>query len=120
MTGRIGTIPYHCVWISPSRPSMRGNEVSTRVARISNERAKDNGSEVLGLEIYPDHIQLCVSSPPKNSSAPLIQWFKGISTRRYTHRFKDTLHWTRSSYVGTAGTVTTGTIKQYSEAQSKT
>jgi len=113
-------INYHFVWIPKYRQSILSNEGRTRLEGIIHEIAQDKGIEVLGLEIQPDHIHLFVSSPPKNSPALLINWFKGISARMYNHRFKDKLHWTRSYYVGTAGTVTSETIKKYIEAQSKT
>ena len=84
------------------------------------EIAKDKGLEVCGLEIMPDHIHLFVSSPPQHSPSLLINWFKGISSRLYNFRFKDSrIQWTNAYYVGTAGTVSKETIQKYIEGQTK-
>ncbi len=84
------------------------------------EIAKENGLEISGLEIMPDHIHLFVSSPPQNSPSLLVNWFKGISARLYNHRFKDSrIKWTPAYYVGTAGTVTKETIEKYIKEQTK-
>lgn len=48
----------------------------------------------------------------------LVNWFKGISARIYNHRWgAPYIRWTNSYYVGTAGTVTSETIKRYIEEQ---
>ena len=84
------------------------------------EIAKEKGLEIKGMEIMPDHIHLFVSSPPQNSPSLLINWFKGISSRVYNHRFKDShIKWTNAYYVGTAGTVSKETIQKYIQEQTK-
>lgn len=82
------------------------------------EIAKEKGLEIAGMEVMPDHIHLFVSSPPQNSPSLLINWFKGISSRVYNHRFKDShIQWTNAYYVGTDGTVSKETIQKYIEEQ---
>jgi putative transposase len=82
------------------------------------EIAKEKGLDIEGMEVMPDHIHLFVSSPPQNSPSLLVNWFKGISSRLYNHRFKDIhLQWTNAYYVGTAGTVSKETIQRYIEEQ---
>ncbi len=111
---------YHIVWIPKYRRKTLGEPVRTRVDGILREIAKDKGLEVCGLEIMPDHIHLFISSPPQNSPSLLVNWFKGISSRVYNHRFKDIhLKWTNAYYVGTAGTVSKETIQKYIEEQTK-
>ncbi len=111
---------YHIVWIPKYRRKTLGEPVRTRVDGILREIAKDKGLEVCGLEIMPDHIHLFISSPPQNSPSLLVNWFKGISSRIYNHRFKDIhLKWTNAYYVGTAGTVSKETIQKYIEEQTK-
>ena len=84
------------------------------------EIAKDKGLEIDGLEIMPNHIHLFVSSPPDNAPSLLINWFKGISSRLYNHRYKDVrIKWTNAYYVGTAGTVSKETIQKYIEEQTR-
>ena len=110
-------INYHIVWIPKYRKQTLVGELKERLENILYEIAKGRKIEVLGLEIQPDHIHLFISSPPANSPALLVNWFKGISARFYNHRFGKTIKWTRSYYVGTAGTVTSETIKRYIEQQ---
>ncbi len=82
------------------------------------EIAKEKGLEISGMEVMPDHIHLFVSSPPQNSPSLLVNWFKGISSRLYNHRFKDVhLQWTNAYYVGTAGTASKETIQKYIQEQ---
>ena len=92
-------------------------EIKDRLEQIINQTAKDKELGMLALDIQPDHIHLFVSSPPKNSPALIVNWFKGISARMYNHRFKPKIKWPRAYYVGTAGTVTSDTIKKYIKEQ---
>ncbi|MDP2846140.1 MAG: IS200/IS605 family transposase [Candidatus Methanoperedens sp.] len=113
-------IYYHLVWIPKYRKKSLEEPVRTRLDSILREIAKDKGLEVCGLEIMPDHIHLFISSPPQHSPSLLINWFKGISSRLYNFRFKDSrIQWTNAYYTGTAGTVSKETIQKYIEGQTK-
>lgn len=113
-------IYYHLVWIPKYRKKTLEEPLRTRLDGILREIAKDKGLEISGLEIMPDHIHLFVSSPPQYAPSLLINWFKGISSRLYNHRFTDShIQWTNAYYVGTAGTVSKETIQKYIEAQTK-
>jgi len=94
--------------------------VKERVEDILREIAETKGLDICGLEVMPDHIHLFVSSPPQNSPSLLVNWFKGISSRLYNHRYKDMrIRWTNAYYVGTAGTVSKETIQKYIEEQTR-
>jgi putative transposase len=109
---------YHLVWIPKYREKSLREPVKQRLEGILMEIAKEKGLEVIGMEVMPDHIHLFVSSPPQNSPSLLVNWFKGISSRVYNHRFKDVhLQWTNAYYVGTAGTVSKDTILKYIQEQ---
>lgn len=109
---------YHLVWIPKYRHKVLGEPVKQRLEGILMEIAKEKGLDIEGMEVMPDHIHLFVSSPPQNSPSLLVNWFKGISSRVYNHRFKDIhLKWTNAYYVGTAGTVSKETIQRYIEEQ---
>ena len=110
---------YHIVWIPKYRHPILGGEVKERLETIFQGIATDRGLEVLAQEIMEDHIHLFISSPPKNSPALIVNWLKGISARIYNHRYKPKIRWTRSYYVGTAGAVTTETIRRYINEQTK-
>ena len=55
--------------------------------------------------------------PGKNEPALLANWFKGISSRKYNHRYADhdgeKIGWARGYYTGTAGHVSSETVENY-------
>lgn len=108
---------YHIVWIPKYRQSVLTGEVGDRVEAIIHEIADDKGLDIHDLAIQPDHVHLFVSSPPKHSPALLANWFKGISSRKYNHRYADhdeeKIQWGRGYYAGTAGQVSEETVEQY-------
>jgi len=104
------------VWL-PKCNSVLVNEVADRVRTILHEIADDKGLEILDLTVQPDHVHLFVSSPPKHAPSLLANWFKGISSRKYNHRYADhdgeKIGWVRGYYAGTAGHVSSETVKNY-------
>src|SRR6056297_3632770 len=129
---------YHIVWLPKSRrtdgsadiaeqgsaqyrQSVLVNEVADRVRTILHEIADDKGLEILDLTVQPDHIHLFVSSPPKHAPSLLANWFKGISSRKYNHRYADhdgeKIGWARGYYAGTEGHVSSETITNYIQRQ---
>ena len=129
---------YHIVWLPKSRRtdgsadiaelrsaqyrnSVLVNEVADRVRRILHEIADEKGLEIIDLTVQPDHIHLFVSSPPKHAPSLLANWFKGISSRKYNHRFADhdgeKIQWARGYYAGTAGHVSSETVESYIQRQ---
>ena len=82
-----------------------------------HEIADDKGLEIIDLTVHPDHIHLFVSSPPKHAPSLLANWFKGISSRKYDHRYADhdgeKIRWARGYYAGTAGHVSSETVENY-------
>jgi putative transposase len=109
---------YHIVWIPKYRRAILNKQVAGRLETIFHQIANDKNLEMLDVVIQFDHIHLFVSAPPQHSPSLLVNWFKGISSRMYNHQYKDIkIKWTRSYYVGSAGTVSVETIKKYIEAQ---
>ena len=108
---------YHIVWLPKYRQSVLEGEVASRVRSILHEIADDKGVEILDLTVQPDHVHLFVSSPPKNEPALLANWFKGISSRKYNHRYADhdteKIGWARGYYAETAGQVSSEAIENY-------
>jgi Transposase and inactivated derivatives len=113
------TLNYHIVWLPKYRHSVLVNEVASRVRSILHEIADDKGVEILDITVQPDHVHvhLFVSSPPKNEPALLANWFKGISSRKYNHRYADhdgeKIRWARGYYAGTSGHVSSETVDNY-------
>ena len=110
-------INYHFVWIPKYRKPILSN-IKEELEIVLRDIAKSKELEILGLEIQPNHVHLFVSSPPSHSPSLLINWFKGISARIINcNKSKKVLKWTRSYYVGTAGSLSSETIKRYIEGQ---
>ena len=108
---------YHFVWIPKyRRPVLKGKKAE-RVRKLLNEIAEEKGFEVLEMEVMEDHIHLFCSCPPRISPAEAINYFKGISARRYNQLYDDKLKWTRSYFVGSAGNVSAETIERYIQEQ---
>jgi len=125
---------YHIVWLpkprrtdgsadiaehssAQYRNSVLVNEVADRVRRILHEIADEKHLEIIDLTVQADHVHLFVSSPPKHAPSLLANWFKGISSRKYNHRYADhdgeKIKWTRGYYAGTAGHVSSETVQDY-------
>ena len=95
--------------------------VARHVEEIIHEIAGDKGLEVIDLTVQPDHVHLVVSSPPKHAPSLLANWFKGISSRKYNHRYASSddqkIKWARGYYAGTAGHVSSETVQDYIQRQ---
>jgi putative transposase len=108
---------YHVVWISKSRNPVLTGEVASRVRTILREIADEKGLEIPDLTVQPNHIHLFVSNPPKHALSLLANWLKGISSRKYNHRYADhngdKIGWERGYYAGAAGDVSSGTVQNY-------
>jgi len=108
---------YHIVWIPKFREPILEGEVASRVEEIFRGIADDKGLEIIDLTIEPDHIHLFVSAPPKHEPSLLVNWFKGISSRKYNYHYADDedekINWARGYYVGSAGEVSSDTIQDY-------
>jgi putative transposase len=114
---------YHLVWIPKYRKSFLIGDVKQELLNLFDSIAKSQEMEVLSSEVMPDHIHLFVSAPPRLSPAEIVNVFKGVTARMLRMKFpklkslvQDGL-WTRTYYIGTAGTVSAETIKRYIEMQ---
>jgi len=88
-------------------------ETKERLESIFAEICEDKGLELAESEVMPDHVHLFIGSPPKNAPSLIVNWVKGISARKYNQRYDDRVKWTRSYYVGTAGSASKGAVEQY-------
>lgn len=115
-------INYHMVWIPKYRRRILIGEIAQETERVLKLVAEERNWEILALEVMPDHVHLFVSVPPQYSPADVVKIFKGWSARVLLKKFpglakktgRGTL-WAPSYYVGTAGTVSSETIRRYIE-----
>ena len=115
----IYNLTYHIVWIPKYRRKLFTGQMELRLTEIIRESCIRNNISVLALEIMPDHIHLFVSAPPRWSPSEIVNIIKGYSSRKMRQEFlqlkkmiKDEL-WTRTYFIGSAGTVTSETIRKY-------
>ena len=116
-------INYHFVWIPKYRRSILNGQIKADLEGLIKSYALKNEVEILSLSIQPDHVHLFVSSPPRFSPSQLINLFKGATARELLKHYPNLNGrsaakrrgslWTRSYYVGTAGTVSAETIEHY-------
>lgn len=119
---KVYLVNYHLIWCPKRRKKVLVGNIKTRLEQIIKQVAKEKNSEVLSLEILPDHIHLFVSSHPNIPAHNLIKAFKGRSSNFLRKEFPELLKlpslWTHSYFVSTAGNVSSETIQKYIEAQS--
>lgn len=93
------------------------NDVGRRLEEIIYQKAKELECDVLALEIMPDHVHLFISCSPILAPHQVMFRIKGASSRilrkEFPHLLKLPSLWTRSYYCGTAGHVSSETIKKY-------
>ena len=116
-------INYHLIWCPKRRRPVLVGAVKRRLEEIVQEISEERGFEVLALEIQPDHVHLFVSTYPQLGCHKIVKSIKGRSSRLLRQEFPELLKlpslWTHSYLVSTAGKVSSLTIKQYIEEQSR-
>ena len=117
-------INYHLVWSTKYRKEVLVPPIDKELKEILLRSAQERGYELLGLEVMPDHVHLFLSAPPAVSPAVIAKVLKGASARRLFKAFPDLKQqlwgghlWNSSYYVGTAGHVSSETIKRYIQEQ---
>jgi len=121
------SIAYQFVWIPKYRRKVLTGDVQKATKELLAECCERHGFVLLALETDLDHVHIFVSAPPRYSPAEIANLLKGYSSRYLRTRFpylkkvcgKDHL-WTQAYYVGTAGAVSTESIRRYiTECQGK-
>ena len=121
-------INYHLVWCPRySKPILKESRVKEFLKEQIYTIAATKDYEVLALEIMPDHLHLFISASPFESPMAIIKVFKGVTALRLFKKFPELRDrywkgklWSPSYYVGTAGQVSSETIKKYIDANSST
>ncbi len=113
---------YHVIWCPKYRRSVLINSVDQRLKEIIKEVAKEKSSELIELEVMPDHVHLLIEVDPQYGIHRVIKTMKGRSSRYLREEFpwlKSRLPtlWTNSYFVSTVGGAPLAVIKQYIENQ---
>ncbi len=113
---------YHVVWCPKYRRSVLIDGVDERLKSILIEVADETHSEIIEMEIMPDHVHLLVECDPQFGINKLIRMMKGRSSRYLRSEFpwlKSRIPslWTNSYFISTVGGTTLDIVKQYIENQ---
>ena len=114
-------IGYHFIWCSKYRRKILVDKIEERLKILLYEKAKQIDTEIIMLEIMPEHIHMFVKTSPINSPHYIVQQFKGLTSNKLRKEFSELLKipslWTRSYYCETVGHISEKTIKRYIEEQ---
>jgi putative transposase len=108
---------YHVVFCPKRRRKILVGPIRERLMQIIRETAPDLECDVLALEVLPDHVHIFLSAAPQWAPNRLIGRIKGKSARLLRDEFPQLRRmpsvWTRSSFISTAGDVSSETIARY-------
>lgn len=113
---------YHIIFCPKYRRSVLIDGVDTRLKELILEISKELESEVIQLEIMPDHVHILVEIPPPVGVCSYLSKIKGISASVLRKEFpwlksKLPCLWTSSYFCSTIGGAPLEVLKQYVENQ---
>ena len=113
---------YHVVFCPKYRRPVLVNGVDERLKEIVSDVLAETRSELIEMEIMPDHVHLLVEVDPQYGIHKVVKQVKGRSSRLLRQEFPwlrsrlPTL-WTNSYFVSTVGGSPLAAVKQYIENQ---
>ena len=113
---------YHLVWTPKYRRKVLTGDIAERLKAIITEVAAETGSEILSMEVMPDHVHLLAEVDPSFGAMKFVRLCKGRSSRLLRQQFPKlksripTL-WTNSTFLSTVGGAPLSVMKQYIENQ---
>jgi putative transposase len=117
----VSMINYHFVWVVRRRRKMLMGAVDVRLQELIRQVVPVIQCEVIALETHLDHVHLFVQAHPLMAPYQIMFRVKGSTShalrKEFPHLLKLPSMWTRSYFVGTAGNVSSETIKRYVETQ---
>lgn len=115
---------YHILWCPKYRRKVLTGKVGERLREIILEHAQEQKSEIIEMEIMPDHVHMLVEVDPQYGIHKFVKRVKGVSSRILRSEFRHlttklpTLR-TNSYFVSTVGGAPLKVIKQYIESQKR-
>ena len=113
---------YHVIWCPKYRRKLLNNGVDTKLKEIISQALKEKNSELIEIEVMPDHVHLLLEVDPQFGIHRLVKLIKGRSSKLLREAFPflktrlPTL-WSNSYFVSTVGGAPFSIIKQYIENQ---
>lgn len=81
------TLKYHIVWIPKYRQEVLVGEIPARLKEILLEVARNYRMKIIAQEVMPNHVHLLVEAPPMLAPTKIVQYFKGISSKKLREEF---------------------------------
>lgn len=115
---------YHVVWCPKYRRRVLVAPIDVRLKQIVDDVCDETNSEMIEIEVMPDHVHLLVGCDPQFGIHRLVRAIKGRASRLLRDEFpklKSRLPslWTNSYFVCTVGDAPLAVIRQYIEDQKK-
>jgi putative transposase len=79
---------YHIVWCPKYRRKVITGNVETRLKELIYDVCKKRKSDIIEIELMPDHVHLLVEVDPQYGIHRLIKEIKGYSSRILRQEFK--------------------------------
>jgi putative transposase len=112
---------YHLVWCPKYRRRVLVAAVETRLVEVIREVCSEDSSEILGVEVMPDHVHLLVEVDPSFGVSRLVRLVKGRSSRvlrqEFAHLRRLPTLWINSWFPSTVGGAPLAVVKRYVENQ---
>lgn len=113
---------YHVVFCPKYRRKVLVGTIETRLKELFFEKAVAIQTEIVEMEIMPDHVHLLIKCDPQYGIHKVVKQLKGYTSRVLRDEFKQLKSrlpslWTNSYFVATVGTVQLDVIKKYIEEQ---
>lgn len=113
----ISLINYHFVWIPCRRKKILTGLLKERLLELLYQKSTQLNCNILEVEIMIDHVHLFLNCPPSIAPQQIMFRLKGFTSRVLRAEFPELMRlpslWTRSYFVGSAGNVSSETIKRY-------
>ena len=118
----VHAIKLHFVWITKYRYKVLIGPVADRAREVIRQVCQRNKAEIIKGHMEPDHVHLFVDVPPNLPASKLMQYIKGVSSRKLQQEFSDLNKrywgrhlWATGYFCASSGTVTDEMIKEYLE-----
>ena len=101
---------YHIVFAPKFRRQAIYREIKVDIGKILRQLYQQKGVEIIEAELYPDHIHMLVSIPPKYSVSQVMGYLKGKNSlmifdrhANLKYKYGNRHFWCRGYYVDTVG-----------------
>lgn len=118
----VSEINYHFVFCPKYRRQVLSGEIGDRLVEIIPGIVSSLSGDIIELVVRPDHVHLFATFGPELAPRQIMHRLKGATSHILREEFpqlKSRLPclWTHAYYCGTAGNVSSETIRKYIDAQ---